>query len=74
VATRTSGIPEAVTDGVEGLLVEPGDPDALAGALERVLTDADLRARLGTRARARAHSDFTIRRMADDYLSLYRGR
>jgi glycosyltransferase involved in cell wall biosynthesis len=72
VATRTSGIPEAITHGVEGLLVEPGDVEGLAGALERVLGDPDLRAELGARALARAHADFTIERMTDDYLALYR--
>ncbi|TVR53326.1 MAG: glycosyltransferase family 1 protein [Gemmatimonadales bacterium] len=71
VATRTSGIPEAVRDGVEGLLVTPGDPEELASALERLLSDADLRARLGAGARARATSEFTIQRMADEYEGLY---
>jgi glycosyltransferase involved in cell wall biosynthesis len=48
------GIPEVVTDGRDGLLVEPGDPAALAGALDHVLGDDTLRDRLGTNARERA--------------------
>jgi glycosyltransferase involved in cell wall biosynthesis len=54
VATRVGGIPEVVTDGVDGLLVAPADPEALAGALERLLSDDALRGRLGESARDRA--------------------
>jgi glycosyltransferase involved in cell wall biosynthesis len=49
VATSVGGLAEAVTDGVDGLLVEPGDPAALAAAIVRA-TDPDLRARLATGA------------------------
>jgi glycosyltransferase involved in cell wall biosynthesis len=57
VATRCpSGPDEVITDGADGLLVAPEDPVALAGALDRVLTDAGLRARLGEAARARMAS------------------
>jgi glycosyltransferase involved in cell wall biosynthesis len=47
VATDVGDLSEAVTDGVSGLIVPPRDPHALAGALERVLRDADLAQRLG---------------------------
>jgi glycosyltransferase involved in cell wall biosynthesis len=46
IATSVGGVPEIVTDGENGLLVEPGDPAALADAIRRFLGDADLRARL----------------------------
>jgi glycosyltransferase involved in cell wall biosynthesis len=46
VATRVGGVPRYVEDGRTGLLVEPGQPSALAAALARVLDDHDLRARL----------------------------
>jgi glycosyltransferase involved in cell wall biosynthesis len=46
IATSVGGVPEIVTDGENGLLVEPGDPAALAEAIRRFLGDADLRARL----------------------------
>jgi len=58
VATRVGGVGEAVTDGVEGLLVPPGDPAALAAAIARVLDDPALRGRLGRAARRRAERDF----------------
>lgn len=53
VATRYRGIPDTVTDGVEALLVEPGDTAELARAIERLAADAELRSRLGAAARAR---------------------
>ena len=55
IAARTGGIPDALADG-GGLLVPPGDPDALAGALHAWMTDPDLRTRLRREAAAaRAH-------------------
>ncbi len=54
VAVRTGGIPEIIADGVNGVLVEPGDRVALADALERLLGDATLRSRLAAAARATA--------------------
>ncbi|MCU1497336.1 MAG: glycosyltransferase [Acidimicrobiales bacterium] len=54
VSTGVGGIPEAVTDGVEGLLVPPRDPVALAGAIARVTGDPDLRRTLGEGAARRA--------------------
>jgi glycosyltransferase involved in cell wall biosynthesis len=59
VVTRVGGIPEVVTDGRDGLLVEPGDPDALATALGKVLADDQLRADLGRRAADRSE-DFQL--------------
>jgi glycosyltransferase involved in cell wall biosynthesis len=73
VASNASGIPEAVRDGVDGLLVPPGDVDALAGALHTLLEDAALRKRMGASAAAHARSRFSIRRMMDDYEALYLG-
>jgi rhamnosyl/mannosyltransferase len=52
VGSRVGGIPCFVRDGFNGLLVEPGDPDALAASLRRVLEDGPLAARLGANGRA----------------------
>lgn len=49
-ATSVGGIPEAVTDGVEGLLVPPSDPESLAAALARLADDPALRAQLAAGA------------------------
>jgi len=54
VASGIPGYREVVTDGHEGLLVEPGDPQALAAALIRLLRDPDLRARMGAAGKATA--------------------
>lgn len=47
VASAVGGIPEVITSGVDGLLVPPADPDALAEAVVRKLSDAALRRRIG---------------------------
>jgi glycosyltransferase involved in cell wall biosynthesis len=54
VASAVGGLLDAVEDGVTGVLVPPGDADALREALELLLGDAELRARLGAAARERA--------------------
>lgn len=72
VASRVSGIPEAVTDGVEGLLSPAGDVDRLSDALGRVLPDAGLRGRLAAAAQTRARREFTVEAMVDAYESIYR--
>lgn len=58
VASSVGAIPEALRDGVEGLLVAPRDVDGLAGALGRVLGDDALHARLGQAARQRIERDY----------------
>jgi glycosyltransferase involved in cell wall biosynthesis len=58
VATTLAGVREAVIDGECGLLVDPGNAQDLAAALERVLVDPALRARLGDRGNARVRERF----------------
>lgn len=65
VASRVGGLPELVTDGVDGLLVPPGRPDDLAAALLRLADAPDLCRRLGTAARATILERFTVSRMTD---------
>jgi len=71
VATAIAGIPEAIDDGREGLLVPPADTAALAGALRLLLADPARRAVLGEAAAARANLDFTVAVMAERYEALY---
>ena len=66
VATRIGGIPEYVTDGECGLLIEP-TADDLASKLERLLDDPALRARLGEQAARRVRELYTIDGMAHRY-------
>ncbi|WP_045739556.1 glycosyltransferase [Actinoplanes rectilineatus] len=60
VATHHSGIPEAVVDGDTGLLGPESDPVALAASIARLLGDADLRRRMGTRAHAHVAAHFDL--------------
>ncbi|WP_231864598.1 MULTISPECIES: glycosyltransferase family 4 protein [Sorangium] len=70
VATRVGGNPEIVVDGETGMLVPPGAPETLAGALEAVAVRED-RAEMGLRGRARVMERFGIDRMARAYEDLY---
>ena len=65
LATRTSAIPELIEDEVTGLLVPPGDPDALAAGMERLLRDPGLRRRLGAAGERRVRAEFSSRVGAD---------
>jgi len=60
VATRTGGTPEAIEDGVTGLLVEPRDDGELAQKLDLLIRTPSLRAELGERARQRVQERFSI--------------
>ena len=60
VASRLSGIPEAIADGAEGLLVEPGDATGLADAIARLAGSPALRERLGAAARERMLREFDL--------------
>lgn len=64
VAPREGGPLETVRDGVDGILVDPQDTDALAAAVVRLADDPDLRTAMGAAGRERALSDFTAEAMA----------
>lgn len=72
VATDVSGTAEAVTDGVDALIVPPADVGALARALARLLEDPDVARRLGVAAMARATKDFSMDRMITELESILR--
>jgi glycosyltransferase involved in cell wall biosynthesis len=71
VATRVGGTPEAVMDGITGLLVPPADPAALADAIVHLLEQPQLAAELGRAARARIGDHFSVRRMVRATENLY---
>jgi len=71
VATEVGGVPELVTSGVTGFLVEPGSSEMLAEALGRLAGDAELRKSMSQAARARA-AEFDVRAMAAAYAALFR--
>jgi glycosyltransferase involved in cell wall biosynthesis len=71
VATAVGGIPEIVDDGTTGLLVPPGDAAALAAALERLLADAGLRARMGAAGWERVRERFDLAQLRRAHLEVY---
>jgi glycosyltransferase involved in cell wall biosynthesis len=71
VGSAVGGIPEAVVDGETGLLFEPGNVDALAAALKRMLDDGDLRQRMGAAGRARALQLFSWQAISDQISRVY---
>ena len=71
VSTRVaSGVPWVNKDEETGLVVAPGDAAALRHALERLLGDPSLRARLGAGGLARVRSEFTLTAMAERLVAL----
>ncbi|NLI77764.1 MAG: glycosyltransferase [Candidatus Riflebacteria bacterium] len=71
VATAVGGIPEIVRDGVDGRLVPPDDPPALAAALRPLLQDGESRRRAGAAGRLRVESVFPRERALEAHLALY---
>ena len=71
VATRIAGIPEVVTDGETGFLVEPGDASALGVALARLCGDSALCVRVGAAARASVRERFGADAYSEAVTSIY---
>jgi glycosyltransferase involved in cell wall biosynthesis len=71
LTTAISGIPELVTDEVDGLLVAPDDPGALASALQRLHADRGLGARLGAAGRVTVRQRFDGDRLAEQLAELF---
>lgn len=71
VASRVGGIPEVVVDGETGLLVPPGDPVALAEAINRILDSEELSNRLGKAGRSRVEKHFSWQAIAMQTVKVY---
>ncbi|MGH7804683.1 MAG: glycosyltransferase family 4 protein [Candidatus Binatia bacterium] len=72
IATRVGPLPEVVGEGDAGILVDPEDPADLADSLARLAGSVELRERLGAGARVRAAERFSVERMVDRTLAVYR--
>ena len=72
IASDVPGCREVVTHGYNGLLVPPREPRAIADALQQLLGDPALRARMGRAGRTRAEERFDERRVVDRTLRVYR--
>ena len=74
IATRVGGVSELVEDNASGLLVAPGDAQALSHAILRLATDAGLRMRMGVAGRATVTADFDVDIEARRILALFLGQ
>jgi glycosyltransferase involved in cell wall biosynthesis len=63
IASAHGGLPEIISNERTGLLVPPGDPDALGAGAARLIDDPNLRARLGSAASRDVGSRFSAKRM-----------
>jgi len=70
VSTAVGGIPEMVSENETGFLVQPGDPAALAGAIEKVIDDRSLAQRFGQAGYERAQKLFSIERNVRELCAL----
>jgi glycosyltransferase involved in cell wall biosynthesis len=72
IASSIGGITEVIDrPGENGVLVPPGDVDALIAAASRLLDDAELRERMGRAARSRVEAEYTVEKMVDRTLAVY---
>jgi glycosyltransferase involved in cell wall biosynthesis len=71
VSTNVFGIPELVENGVEGILVNPGDAKELACAIEALCLNRELRSRLGRNGRSKIEQDFNINKIAGRLTALF---
>ena len=71
IASRVGGVPEMITDGQNGVLVEPGDVNALAKAAIQLLDQPELRARLAQQGWGTVNQKFSVERQVDQLKELY---
>ncbi len=72
IGSRMGGIPELVVDGVTGLLFKAGDAYDLEACLNKLMSDVGLRRRLGTQARQRVESEFSLKRHNTCLMDIYK--
>jgi len=72
VSSYVGGIPELITDGKNGLLIEPGDIDALSGNLEMLMTDEARRSEIGLMGRKKVDADHNLEKNVFQLEELYR--
>ena len=71
IASSVGGVPELIEDGTTGWLVPPQDADALASRLRLLLSDSDLRLRMGSAGYARVRDRFSAAQMTENFGELY---
>ncbi|NVO20128.1 MAG: glycosyltransferase [Bacteroidetes bacterium] len=72
IATSGGGTVEIVQDKVTGFLVPESDPEALASGIEQLMNDPKLRENMGTAGKTRVEEEFSIHKMAERFLTIYK--
>lgn len=72
ISTYHAGIPQAISNGEDGLLIKEKDNSALAFALEKLIADPGLRSRLGKAARKKVENKFTVKEMNKKIFAVYK--
>lgn len=72
VSTTVGGIPDAINDGVEGFLVEPGEPTALADAIRKLILSPQCRAEMGRSGRQKVEKFFLPEKVIPQVLAIYK--
>lgn len=71
VATRAGGVPEIITDGVNGLLVESGNPEAIAEGIDRIISNPELREKVAEQGYRDVRSKFSLEKMVEETEKVY---
>ncbi len=72
IGCNTGGIPEIIDDGKNGILIQPDDKKALADAIIKLITDGEVRAKMGMAGRKKVEIDFSIRKMTERTFEIYK--
>jgi glycosyltransferase involved in cell wall biosynthesis len=67
IASKIDGIPEAINDGIEGIMVQPSNPDDLSWAIKKIIDNESLRKRIGSCGYQRLKNQFDFNRMIKEY-------
>ena len=71
IATRVGGVPEMVSDGVNGILIDPGRPDQIVGALQHLYENPDMRHSMKMNSYKTAFEKFDIEKLVPRLVSIY---
>ncbi len=72
IGCNIGGIPEIVEDGKDGILIKPGDENELARAITKLLTELELRVKMGENGRKKVEGNFSTKKMAEKTYSIYK--
>ena len=71
IASKVGGLPDLITEGLNGLLIDYGCPDQIAKSIERLITNPALRVTMGRRGYERAVQGFDIEDRIQQLISIY---